>query len=335
MSDLPALYDGNTGEIMPLPTGLSGTSLMLPTDLTYDKWVGYARGLDRMAQAIMWWLGDWWRFGHRKWGAGAQDGAQAALGAGFPLQTCKDAGWVADKVEVSRRRDTLPWSHHKEVAALDPIDQEYFLARWVKHAEAHDGSPPPQKEARAEVGAFKRDRDRPQFDDPPPLSDKGPFDVLYVDPPWRYDYAPTDSRAIENQYPTMELDDICALEPPAADDVVLFLWATSPKLAESMAVLDAWKFDYRTCMVWVKDRIGMGYYARQQHELLLIAKRGEPPVPEPSARPSSVVTADRADHSVKPDVFYDLIEQMYPGRRYGEMFARRPRKGWGSWGNQS
>ncbi len=61
----------------------------------------------------------------------------------------------------------------------------------------------------------------------------------------------------------------------AADDSVLFMWATSPKLREAMQVVEAWGFDYKTCMVWVKDKIGMGYYARQQHELLLIAKRGD------------------------------------------------------------
>ena len=53
-------------------------------------------------------------------------------------------------------------------------------------------------------------------------------------------------------------------------------------------------------MVWVKDKIGMGYYARQQHELLLIAKRGEPPMPAPADRPSSVITAARDEHISKP-----------------------------------
>jgi N6-adenosine-specific RNA methylase IME4 len=323
VSDLPALYDGNTGEVMPIPPNLSATSLDLPDGLELEQWVGYGRALERMGRAVQWWLGDWWTYGENGYGKRARAIVEAELPWAF--QTCADAGWVAGKfAETSRRREVLSWSHHREVAALDPSIADELLDA----AEEHNWT-------REQLRSAVRQRNRPQPGDAPPLSDQGPFDVLYVDPPWRYDYAPTDSRAIENQYPTMELDDICALNPPAADDVVLFLWATSPKLAESMAVLDAWKFEYRTCMVWVKDRIGMGYYARQQHELLLIAKRGEPPVPEPSARPSSVVTADRADHSVKPDVFYDLIEQMYPGRRYGEMFARRPRKGWGSWGNQS
>ena len=97
--------------------------------------------------------------------------------------------------------------------------------------------------------------------DPPPLVTLGEYPVLLADPPWRYQFAETKSRAIENQYPTMPLDAICALEPPAANDAVLYLWATSPKLQEALKVLKAWRFDYRTNLVWVKDRVGMGYWA--------------------------------------------------------------------------
>jgi N6-adenosine-specific RNA methylase IME4 len=170
---------------------------------------------------------------------------------------------------------------------------------------------------------------------PVPLDLLGPFPVLYADPPWRYEYAEDASRQIENHYPTMTLDEIKGLDVPAADDSVLFLWVTSPKLVEGLEVVDAWGFEYRTCMVWVKDKIGMGYYARQQHELLLVAKRGSLPVPDPEDRPSSVITAPRVQHSAKPDVVYELIERMYPLRDKCELFQRRPRLRWAGWGNQT
>jgi N6-adenosine-specific RNA methylase IME4 len=167
-----------------------------------------------------------------------------------------------------------------------------------------------------------------------PLVNLGPFPVLYADPPWRYEHAdPT--RAIENHYPTMTLDEIKALEIPAADDSVLLMWATSPKLLEALEVLEAWGFEYRTCMVWVKDKIGMGYYARQQHELVLIGRRGNLPVPDPEDRPSSIIRGDRGEHSAKPDRMYEVIEQMYPLAQKCELFQRRPRKGWAGWGNQA
>jgi N6-adenosine-specific RNA methylase IME4/ParB-like chromosome segregation protein Spo0J len=170
---------------------------------------------------------------------------------------------------------------------------------------------------------------------PAPIASTGPFPVLYADPPWRYDFATDTGRQIENHYPTMALDEIKKLEVPVADDAVLFLWTTSPKLVEGLDVLDAWGFQYVTSMVWVKDRIGMGYYARQQHELLLIGKRGSLPVPDPEDRPASVIQAPRGEHSAKPDAVYELIERMYPLRERCELFQRRPRDGWAGWGNQA
>jgi N6-adenosine-specific RNA methylase IME4 len=170
---------------------------------------------------------------------------------------------------------------------------------------------------------------------PAPLVHLGPFPVLYVDPPWRYDFAEDTTRQIENNYPTMTLDEIKGLAIPAADNSVLFLWVTSPKLTEGLDVMSAWGFDYRTCMVWVKDKIGMGYYARQQHELLLIGRRGSLPVPDPEDRPPSVVHAVRNEHSTKPERMYELIERMYPLLERCELFQRRPRDGWAGWGNEA
>lgn len=160
----------------------------------------------------------------------------------------------------------------------------------------------------------------------------GKFSLIYADPPWRYEHTQTESRAIENQYPTMSLDEIKALEVPAADNCVLFLWATSPKLAEAMEVIQAWGFTYRTCAVWDKEVLGMGYYFRQQHELLLVATLGEPGAPPESARISSVIRSRRRSHSVKPAMVYEIIEGMYPYKNKLELFARITRPGWTRWG---
>lgn len=170
-----------------------------------------------------------------------------------------------------------------------------------------------------------------------PLPD-GKFALVYADPPWRYEHVETENRAIENQYPTMSLDEICALPVPAADDSVLYLWATSPKLAEAMRVIESWGFSYRTCAVWDKERIGMGYYFRQQHELLLVAARGALPVPEPPDRTSSIIRIKRGGiHSRKPVQVIEMLEAMYPKltkRERIELFTRDQRAGWTAWGNE-
>jgi len=165
------------------------------------------------------------------------------------------------------------------------------------------------------------------------------YAVLYADPPWHFEVYNEESgieRAAGNHYPTMSLEDICALPvlslaTPAA---ALFMWTTVPHLRESFQVLDAWGFEYKTNIVWVKDKIGLGYFVRNQHELLLIATRGDMPTPLSANRPSSVITAPRREHSRKPDEAYALIERMYPELPRIELFARQTRLGWAAWGNE-
>jgi N6-adenosine-specific RNA methylase IME4 len=102
----------------------------------------------------------------------------------------------------------------------------------------------------------------------------------------------------------------------------------------ALKVIEAWGFEYKSQFVWVKDRVGTGYWVRSQHELLLIATRGQIPAPPPSARPSSVIEAPRGRHSEKPEGAYELIERAYPKLPRIELFARSRRDGWAVYGDQ-
>jgi N6-adenosine-specific RNA methylase IME4/ParB-like chromosome segregation protein Spo0J len=166
------------------------------------------------------------------------------------------------------------------------------------------------------------------------------YAVLYADPPWHFEVYNEESgveRAAGNHYPTMSLDEISALPIPslATPDAVLFMWTTAPHLQESFQVFAAWGFEYKTNAVWVKDKIGLGYFIRGQHEHLLIATRGDMPCPLPANRPPSVINAPRREHSRKPDEAYELIERMYPELPKLELFARQQRPGWAAWGNET
>jgi N6-adenosine-specific RNA methylase IME4 len=134
----------------------------------------------------------------------------------------------------------------------------------------------------------------------------------------------------------MGLDELCKLPVSniAFDDALLFLWVPPPKLEEAMQVIRAWGFVYRTGAIWVKPTFGTGYYFRQQHEHLLVARRGEVPRPAPEKLCSSLIRAPRPGlHSAKPRIMYDIIERMYPGLRKIELFARGPAcPGWTNWG---
>jgi N6-adenosine-specific RNA methylase IME4 len=189
-------------------------------------------------------------------------------------------------------------------------------------------------EVTAELAARKvrralRERGLPA---PSPLPG-GRFPVVYADPPWQMGN-PEGPHAPECHYPTLALGEIMALEVPAAESAVLFLWAVTSLREEAHALLTAWGFEYKSEIVWVKPSIGPGQWARNRHETLLIARRGSYSPPEPEDRVDSVIEAPRGRHSEKPAIFHELIERMYPHASKLELFARRSRPGWVAWGNE-
>ncbi len=161
---------------------------------------------------------------------------------------------------------------------------------------------------------------------------KGEFDVILADPPWTYDINTRGSP--DDHYDVMSDNEIYNMKIPSSKDCVLFMWGTAPKLPEALKVITAWGFIYKTHMVWIKDKIGTGYYFRGKHELLLVAVKGNPLIPEEKDRPDSVLIAPRTTHSTKPEQIYSIIERMYPNSQYLELFARNTREGWKSWGNE-
>ena len=179
------------------------------------------------------------------------------------------------------------------------------------------------------------------------LPEEKTYSVIYADCPWVYDFEETDNRKVENHYPTMDIDTIKkfrvefvngkkkTVEEVGAKDSVLFFWATAPKLREALAVIEAWGFEYKTHAIWDKGKIGMGYWFRGQHELLLVATKGKMSPPNDYARIASIFRVLRKNkHSAKPELVYDVIEKMYPNSAKVELFACNRRPGWDSTGNQ-
>ena len=163
------------------------------------------------------------------------------------------------------------------------------------------------------------------------------YRVIYADPPWSYGNTQPDYHTEQrDHYPTMTLAQICALrvQEICLDDAVLFLWVTSPILEESFRVIQAWGFNYKASFVWDKVKHNMGHYNSVRHELLLVCTRGSC---QPDARKlfDSVVTEERTTHSRKPDVFYEIIETIYPHGKKLELFARQKKQGWDVYGFES
>jgi len=169
----------------------------------------------------------------------------------------------------------------------------------------------------------------------------GAYDFIMADPPWRFEtYSEKgEEKSPQAHYATMTLDDIKRLPVAglAAENALLWLWATAPMLAQQIAVLEAWGFVFKTSGVWVKTTVngkisfGTGYVLRNAHEPFLIGTRGDP-VTARSVR--SVVMGQVRAHSQKPEAGYAAAEALMPGARRVELFSRTSRKGWCVWGDE-
>lgn len=166
------------------------------------------------------------------------------------------------------------------------------------------------------------------------------FTVIYADPPWKYGDSRAldgwDTSAAEGHYPTMALAELKALDIPrlAADDCVLWLWATCPLLEDALELAAAWGFKYKAQFVWDKVKHNMGHYNSVRHELLLVCTKGSC-TPQVTKLFDSVQSIERAEHSRKPEEFRDIIQTLYPNGNRIELFARRPADGWQTWGNEA
>ena len=142
----------------------------------------------------------------------------------------------------------------------------------------------------------------------------------------------------------MDLDRICGL--PLAEFLApmahLYLWVPNALLPEGLRVLTSWGFTYKSNIVWHKirkdggsDGRGVGFYFRNVTEILLFGVKGKNARTLPPGRTQvNYLGTRKREHSRKPDEQYPLIEGCSPAPRL-ELFARGPRPGWTTWGNQS
>lgn len=172
------------------------------------------------------------------------------------------------------------------------------------------------------------------------------YSVILADPPWQYRNSGLDSSA-EKHYPTMTDVDIFSLPVNdfANENCVLILWSTWPKMQEAcLKTITSWGFRYMTGFPWIKveeikqdlwdglkikTQMGTGFWVLGVSEPILIGVRGKVSPPD---LPFAGLLAKNLQHSRKPNDIYKFAEQF--NAPYLELFARRKRKGWDSWGNE-
>jgi N6-adenosine-specific RNA methylase IME4 len=171
---------------------------------------------------------------------------------------------------------------------------------------------------------------------------KAHYGAILADPPWRFetwsdkgrDRSP-DRHYRTISYPEIGFFDVGSL---AKKDCVLFLWVTWPMLLDGIHLIERWGFKYKTCaFAWMKTDsaqnvwAGTGYWTRANSEVCLLATRGHPKRLKADVRQG--IIAPRREHSRKPDEIHGRIQRLVAGP-YLELFARQPRSGWTTWGNQ-
>lgn len=170
------------------------------------------------------------------------------------------------------------------------------------------------------------------------------YNIVLVDPPWPYNSRRMvqdngrNAVGIDDEYSTMSMDEMKALPilNACADDCLLYMWATGPKLKEAFDLMEAWQFKYSTmAFVWDKKIPNPGFYSMSQVEYVLVGKRGRAPNPR-LYNTRQLLTLARTSHSTKPEDIQDRIDAHWEkkGVRKLELFARRYRKGWDCVGNE-
>ncbi|MBF0265436.1 MAG: DNA methyltransferase [Gammaproteobacteria bacterium] len=177
------------------------------------------------------------------------------------------------------------------------------------------------------------------------------YQVIYCDPPWHYNNRKSNGAAV-NHYPTMKQNELIKMRS-FIDDIAdtpcfLLMWATYPLLAESLELVNAWGFTYKTvAFTWVKKyangnySIGGGNYTRSNAEICLLGLRGKnfkvQDFVKNRAINQIIETNDQGKriHSRKPSETKERIDLLF-GKDVNkiELFARETSDGWDHWGNE-
>lgn len=175
------------------------------------------------------------------------------------------------------------------------------------------------------------------------------YNIIYADPPWSYGDVHTWHKmggGVARHYKTMSIKEIenlgSKIKSLAADDCLLFIWATFPNLEECLQIIDKWGFKYKTLgFSWIKTNkknkkpcFGIGFYTKSNCEVCLIGVKGKPGNIIQSNKVSSVIISERREHSRKPDEARERITQLVGSVPKIELFARQAIEGWDCWGNE-
>jgi hypothetical protein len=113
---------GAVNQVLTLP----GNGLRLPHKFSFDMWLAVGQQLAATASLSAWCLGDWLVYGEDIFPGRYREAIERTS---LDYKTLRNYAWVTRRFPMSRRRDTLSFGHHAEVAALPRPEQDYWLRK--------------------------------------------------------------------------------------------------------------------------------------------------------------------------------------------------------------
>jgi hypothetical protein len=112
--------------LAPPAVRLTTTAWSPQAQLTVGDWARQGRWLGAIGRAGGWWIGDWIRYGNARYGERYGPAAQVT---GYDVHSLRNMAYVAGRFDGPRRRESLSFSHHAELAGLRTEDQDLWLDR--------------------------------------------------------------------------------------------------------------------------------------------------------------------------------------------------------------
>jgi N6-adenosine-specific RNA methylase IME4 len=325
-----------TAVVQPISVGgftLAEKGLTVDGAPTFEEWRDAGKFLRYAEGAVHWWIGDWLNYGERAYG---EKYAGAVEATGFEYVTLGHDKWVAASIEFCRRRQNLSWSHHAEVAALEPDEQDAILS------QADGGS---WNRAQLREAVRRRRNAGPARPTHTPDLPMKTYRCLVVDPPWdvgRSDRTARPAQATELDYATLGVEEIAAFRAPNGvsipdladpESCQLYLWTPQKYVPAALKIVTGWGFKYHCLLTWVKPTGMTPFSWMFNTEHVVFAYRGEFDVRAKGQKLSFEAPVPRGTHSAKPAVFFERVLAASDGSRLS-VFEREPREGFEVWGNE-
>jgi N6-adenosine-specific RNA methylase IME4 len=161
------------------------------------------------------------------------------------------------------------------------------------------------------------------------------INAVVIDPPWNQTGGGKIRRGADRHYKLMKQPEIISTckkmlsQYEVSDNAHFYIWVTNNQVPDGLNLMEELGVRYVTNVCWVKKRIGLGYYFRGQHELMLFGVKGNGAIPKSENKKlSSVIVAKARQHSRKPEESYRLVEKRTTGRILYLFSRQKPKDRW-------